>query len=153
MQTNLNLSWVNSFLLTWKNDMGRKILHKIISLSHMILNWQWVWIISLQFFSWIYLNFLLAFKLTLEIILCHIRICNGGCISEQMKNCTKMEFFIKGFFSKYDQICRNLRIWSPLLKKSLMENYIFCAVEVDNYAFFVFTVLLCNKIYKAFYVS
>ena len=40
----------------------------------------------------------------------------------------KMKFFIKDFFSKYDQIRRKLRIWSHLLKKSLMENFIFCAV-------------------------
>ena len=31
--------------------------------------------------------------------------------------------------SKCDQICRKLRIWSHLLKKSLMENFIFCAVS------------------------
>ena len=40
----------------------------------------------------------------------------------------KMEFSIKDFFSKYDQIRRKLWIWSQLLKKSLMENFIFCAV-------------------------
>ena len=39
-----------------------------------------------------------------------------------------MKFSIKDFFSKYDQIRRKLRIWSQLLKKSLMENFIFCAV-------------------------
>ena len=39
-----------------------------------------------------------------------------------------MEFSIKDFFSKCDQIRRKLRIWSHLLKKSLMENFIFCAV-------------------------
>ena len=39
-----------------------------------------------------------------------------------------MKFSIKDFFSKWDQIRRNLRIWSHLLKKSLMENFIFCAV-------------------------
>ena len=39
-----------------------------------------------------------------------------------------MKFSIKDFFSKYDQIRRKLRIWSHLLKKSLMENFIFCAV-------------------------
>ena len=39
-----------------------------------------------------------------------------------------MKFASKDFFSKCDQIRRNLRIWSHLLKKSLMENYIFCAV-------------------------
>ena len=31
----------------------------------------------------------------------------------------KMKFSIKDFFSKYDVICRKLRIWSHLLKKSL----------------------------------
>ena len=41
----------------------------------------------------------------------------------------KMKFSIKDFFSKYDQIRSYLRIWSHLLKKSLMENFIFCAVE------------------------
>ena len=40
----------------------------------------------------------------------------------------KMKFSIKDFFSKCDQIRRNLRIWSHLRKKSLMENFIFCAV-------------------------
>ena len=40
----------------------------------------------------------------------------------------RLKFFIKGFFSKFYQICRKLRIWPHLLKKSLMENFIFCAV-------------------------
>ena len=40
----------------------------------------------------------------------------------------KMKFSIKDFFSKCDQIRRKLRIWSHLLKKSLMENFIFCEV-------------------------
>ena len=40
----------------------------------------------------------------------------------------KMKFSIKDFLSKCDQIRRFLRIWSHLLKKSLMENFIFCAV-------------------------
>ena len=39
-----------------------------------------------------------------------------------------MKFSIEGFFSKCGQIRSFLRIWSHLLKKSLMENYIFCAV-------------------------
>ena len=42
-----------------------------------------------------------------------------------------MNFSIKDFFSKGDQIRRKLhrklRIWSHLLKKSFMENFIFCA--------------------------
>ena len=40
-----------------------------------------------------------------------------------------MKFSIKVFFSKCDKIRRKLRIWSHLLKKSLMENFIFCAVS------------------------
>ena len=39
-----------------------------------------------------------------------------------------MKFSIKDFFSKCDQIRSFPRIWSYLLKKSLMENFIFCAV-------------------------
>ena len=45
-------------------------------------------------------------------------------------NAQKMKFFIKDFFSKYDQIRSFLWIWSHLLKKSLMENFIFCEVFV-----------------------
>ena len=37
---------------------------------------------------------------------------------------------ITDFFNKCDQIRSFLRIWSHLLKKSLMENFIFCAVDV-----------------------
>ena len=40
----------------------------------------------------------------------------------------KMKFSIKDFFSKCDHICRFLRIWGHLLKKSLMENFIFSAM-------------------------
>ena len=39
-----------------------------------------------------------------------------------------MKFSIKDFFSKCDQIRGKLRILSYLLKKSVMENFIFCAV-------------------------
>ena len=46
------------------------------------------------------------------------------------KFCTaqKLKSSIKDFFSKCDQIRRKLRIWSHLLKKSLVENFLFCAV-------------------------
>ena len=40
----------------------------------------------------------------------------------------KMKFPIKDFFSKCDQIPSFLQIWSHLLRKSLIENFIFCAV-------------------------
>ena len=44
----------------------------------------------------------------------------------------KMKFSIKDFFSTCDQIRRKRRIWSHLLKKSLMKNFIFCAVNADT---------------------
>ena len=40
----------------------------------------------------------------------------------------KMKFPINDFFSKCDQICSFLPIWLHLPKKSLIENFIFCAV-------------------------
>ena len=40
----------------------------------------------------------------------------------------KMKISINDFFNKCDQICSFPRIWSHLLKKSLMENFVFCAV-------------------------
>ena len=43
-----------------------------------------------------------------------------------------MKFSIKDFSSKYDQIRSSLRIWLNLLKKPLMENFIFCAVVIQN---------------------
>ena len=36
-----------------------------------------------------------------------------------------MKFYIKDFFSKCDRIRSFLQIWSHLMKKSLIENFIF----------------------------
>ena len=41
----------------------------------------------------------------------------------------KKTFSIKGFFRKCGQIRSFLQIWSHLLKKSLIENFVFCAVS------------------------
>ena len=46
----------------------------------------------------------------------------------KISHCKKKNFSNKDFFSKCNQIRRKLRIWSHLLKKSLLENFIFCAV-------------------------
>ena len=51
--------------------------------------------------------------------------------TEGYSTALKMKLSIKDFSSKCDQISRKLR--SHLLKKSLMENFIFCAV---HYAIF-----------------
>ena len=46
----------------------------------------------------------------------------------------KMKFSIKVFLSKCDQIGSFLRIWSHLMKNSLVENVIFCAVAIPEMA-------------------
>ena len=52
---------------------------------------------------------------------------NGNCYNTEIGTNTaqKMKFSIKDFFSKCDQIRSKLRIWSHLLRKPLMENFIF----------------------------
>ena len=56
---------------------------------------------------------------------------NQGNHEQKLKSTAqKMKFFIKDFFNKCYQIRRKLRIWSHLLKKSLMENFIFCGVKL-----------------------
>ena len=47
-------------------------------------------------------------------------------------HCKKTKVSTKFFFSKYDQIQRKLRTCSYLLKKSLMGNLIFCAVQYTS---------------------
>ena len=44
---------------------------------------------------------------------------------------TRKKFSIKDFSSKCGKFRSFLRIWSHLLKKSLMENFIFCEVSLD----------------------
>ena len=57
-----------------------------------------------------------------------------------------MEFSIKDFFSKYDQIRSFLRIWSHLLKKSLMENFIFGAMSFTTKFNIIIPILLLKLI-------
>ena len=45
----------------------------------------------------------------------------------------KMKSSSTDFFSKYYQIHSFLRIWSHLLKKSVLENFIFCVVMNFHY--------------------
>ena len=59
----------------------------------------------------------------------------------------RFKFSIKYFFHKFDQIPRFLRIWSHLLKRSFMKNFVFCAV------FFkckISSSRTCSSGYKAF---
>ena len=54
------------------------------------------------------------------------------CTNVVITTTQKMKFSVKDFFSKCEQIRSKLRIWSHLLKKSLMENFIFCAVNYPS---------------------
>ena len=54
----------------------------------------------------------------------------------------KMKFSMKDLFSKYDQIRSLLRIWSHLLKKSLMENFIFLNSDHVQSVLFNYHILL-----------
>ena len=51
----------------------------------------------------------------------------------------KMKFSSKILFSKCDQIRNSLLIWSHLLKKSLIGNFIFCAVSIIR-----MTLMMCR---------
>ena len=62
--------------------------------------------------------------------------------SKHIITAQKMKFPIKDFFSKRDQI------WSHLLKKSLMENFIFCAVQVRVCACMCVCVCVCVCVFK-----
>ena len=55
-------------------------------------------------------------------------ICIAAAVNGCFSTAQKMKFSIKDFLSKRDKIRSFLRIWSYLLKKSLIENFIFCAV-------------------------
>ena len=61
----------------------------------------------------------------LDIIMNILRSFNLVCLFKKRQ---KMRFSVKDFYSKCNQICRKLRIWLHLLKKSLIENFSFCAL-------------------------
>ena len=60
----------------------------------------------------------------------------------------KMKFPIKNLFSKCDQNCSFLRIWSYLLKKSLMENSIFLCIAL-LYSMLFSPELFLKKLYPS----
>ena len=62
-----------------------------------------------------------------------------------------MKFSIKYFSSKCDQIRSFFQIWSHLLEKSLMENFIFCTVILligKRVISFLFTKKVISRILK-----
>ena len=79
---------------------------------------------SQQMYFFIYL----AVVVKLEIALEPMQINKYNEAFAKANTAQKIKFFTRDFSSKCDQIRRKLRIWSHLLEKSLMENFIFCAV-------------------------
>ena len=63
-----------------------------------------------------------------------IRLGNVLALSLLINTAQKMKFSIKDFFSKCEQIRRKLRIWSDLLNKSLIENFIFGPVKSGRHS-------------------
>ena len=65
-------------------------------------------------------------------------------------NAQKMKFSVKNFFSKCDRIRRKLGIWSHLLKKSLMQKFIFCVVMLALFLLYVFLVWIfcCHDLFQ-----
>ena len=62
----------------------------------------------------------------------------------------KMKFSIKDFFSKCDQIRRKLQISLHLLKKSFMENFIFCVVFTGPHLEFFWVIPLFETVVDLF---
>ena len=61
-------------------------------------------------------------------------------------NAQKIKFSTKHFFSKCDQIRRKLRMWSHLLKETLMENFIFsCSVTWRIWLVSLWRLLICTS--------
>ena len=52
----------------------------------------------------------------------------SGDVNKFTYTAQEMKFSVKDFLIKCDQIRSFLRIWSYLIKKSLMENFVFCGV-------------------------
>ena len=75
-----------------------------------------------------------------------MRLCaRNKAIRDRTITAQKMKFPIKDFLSKCDQMRSLLRIWSHLLKKSLMENFSFCAVNLSPFEdSFVSSLLILN---------
>ena len=64
-----------------------------------------------------------------------------------------MKYSIKNFFSKCHQIRSFLGIWSHLLKKYLMENFIFCAVDDDDISYDRDGFKITEKKQNSFYLT
>ena len=99
-------------------------------LNNYFRKWEELFIKCSNFsnFAWNCFTNLMRFENLTEVLISHFwRFLDIQNIANN-DTAQKMKFSIKDLFSKCDQIRRKLRIWSHLLKKSLIENFIFCMV-------------------------
>ena len=99
----------------------------------------WLALIGFTLLDWIEkYKFLLSIMdfigslLTGHFIISHINVMNIWHVQVN-----QLKINILYVFSKCDQIGRKMWIWSHLLKKSLMENFVFCAVHQTHYQWIV----------------
>ena len=137
--------------LFYSSQNLRRLLTKLLSGFHIVL--------IIAMFLLLYLNRDLTFRglrakcLKLKIEICRykesVSISFVTKFSQRQETVTaqKIKFSIKDFSSKCDQI-RKLRNWSHLLKKSLIENFIFCEVCLGYSYYFRATpeTNICSKI-------
>ena len=117
------------YLLTANTDIWNLIFinHRVFSENHRS-RCPWINLTSKRFlFSKI--DICLCLIPTCFSVFCHQYLKDYHMVHAILKkwSCAKNEVF-QYFFNKCDQIPRKRRIWSHLLKKSLMENSIFCLV-------------------------
>ena len=106
------MNWIHKILLFPYDVKEQQIAMMQIELKNWISSWSRLNHINIEFVYLINLRFLQQHE---------------G-MNFYLDTARKIKFSIKDFFSKCDQIRSFVGIWSHLLKKSLMENFIFCAV-------------------------
>ena len=73
--------------------------------------------------------FFCVFNVSLKTVCAFLFFTTVTCSEWEINTTQNIKFSINDFFSKSDQIRRKLRNWSSLLKKYLMENFIFFTVK------------------------
>ena len=121
----LKVAW----LISWT---ARLSLYKFRTILLVFLSWNILFIntgfISFSVLKICLFTFIIFFPVRFRIDSYHESWLS--CSKQRAPTAQKMKFFIKYFFSKFDQIRWKLLIWSHLLNKSLMKNFIFCAVSI-----------------------
>ena len=102
-----------------------------VNIAHVVLQFGYLFVVNFDFDSFAYFDLVFSDQFGFwNKTLTNIQPVDSYSKLFFRLTAQKMKFSIEDFFNKYDQIRRKLWIWSHLLKKSLMENFIFSAVSV-----------------------